>query len=174
MKDSEERWRCDRGFTIIEIVIAVAILATALVTLLGVQASILERTVRDRNVQQAMLLAREALAAIESLDEPLDLQSEQMPIGQLLEKLGIEHGAWDAELEQLDLYTAQFNVTAWGIPGLDDEAMKRVSLVLFWGPDPRDQFEVVYFIPQDEGDEDAYDDSGDDLDDDDELEEGNA
>ena len=61
--------RRSSGFTLIEVVFAVLILAGSLVVLLGLQTSSLQLTGRGKMTQQAMLYARRILAPIETSKE---------------------------------------------------------------------------------------------------------
>lgn len=56
----------EQGFTLIEITLAILVLAGSFTVILGLLASATQRAVRDKNSQSAMLLARRILAAIET------------------------------------------------------------------------------------------------------------
>lgn len=54
-----------RGFTLIEVLVALAIIAFAVVGLLGLQARNIKAIARDQNLTRATLLARELLSQIQ-------------------------------------------------------------------------------------------------------------
>ncbi len=64
------RGRCDRGFTLLEVMVALAILATAFTALLGLHAQNLKTIARERSYTDALFLAREKLAQIELQKSP--------------------------------------------------------------------------------------------------------
>lgn len=138
----------DEGFTLMEIMIAIVILAFGLTTLLGLQSASVERTLRDRNKQQAMLMARSILALVETTTEPLDVMKENGTVREVLAKLQESSGVgFETDDEALDRFQAELEVDFWSIPNLDDDALKRVLVRVFWSDDPRDELEVIYFVP---------------------------
>ncbi len=141
------------GFTLIEVAIAVLILASALGVLLGMQSSVLSQTINDRKEQQAMLLARRILAALEVSEEILKVGVESSSAKDMLESFNIEVTDPD-ELKNLADLQATLQVSYSGMPGIDPEqAMKQIILRVYWGPAAADSFEVVYFVPNDENQE---------------------
>ncbi|MCO6431875.1 MAG: prepilin-type N-terminal cleavage/methylation domain-containing protein [Deltaproteobacteria bacterium] len=144
-----------RGFTLIEVVIAVVILSTAFITLLGLQSSIMKRTLRDEEKQQAMLLARSILAAIESNVDEIQPQDETLPAGEMIEKLLTDAAPRSEEGEDVQRFNllARLAVDVWGIPNLKDDAMKRIRLSIFSAEAPEEAFEVLFFIPNEDSSE---------------------
>ena len=63
------------GFTLIEVCLALLVLGGSMIVLLGLQSSIIGRTIRDSKKQRAMLLSRQILSAIETSNTPLVEQS---------------------------------------------------------------------------------------------------
>jgi prepilin-type N-terminal cleavage/methylation domain-containing protein len=150
------RRRSESGFTLIEIVIAIMILAVSLTVLIGLQSASIERAVRDRATQQAMLLARSILAGIEAARDPIPLGTIEGPALQLVQRFKAAPDGADFPPE-LDRFDASLQVEPVAIPLVKDgvptvvpDAMKRILLTIIWGPDPTEQFPVLYFIPNDE------------------------
>lgn len=139
--------RAAGGFTLIEITIAIVILSFALITLLGLQSSSVERTIRDRNKQKAMLLARNILALIEIRQEPMEIGEINGTVKDVLAKLEIDVPEGQDKEPDFSSYQAEVKVDNWEIPGLEENPLRRVFVRVFWGPDPRDSLEVVYFVP---------------------------
>lgn len=172
--------RCG-GFTLVEITFAILILAGSLIVLIGLQTSVLQRTTRDVETQQAVMFARQILSAVESLGMsetpiPLDIQDRQGTIAEILETL-IEPDPEDRRRLEEDSawYRARLLVEPWGIPRVDEEAMKRVQVTIFRLDEHsdalRELLSVQYYIPRDEGldvgageaeeDEESLEDQGD-------------
>lgn len=59
-----------RGFTLLEVMVALAILATAFTALLSLHAQNLKTIARERSYTEALFLARERLAAVELQGAP--------------------------------------------------------------------------------------------------------
>ena len=78
-----------RGFTLLEVVVALAILATAFTALLGLHTQNLKTIARDRGYTEALFLAREKLAQIElqGVPEPGD-RKDAWVSGQVRTALG--------------------------------------------------------------------------------------
>ncbi|MCB0334497.1 MAG: prepilin-type N-terminal cleavage/methylation domain-containing protein [Bdellovibrionales bacterium] len=144
--------KLDSGFTLIEVTLAIVILAGSLTILLGLQSAIIDRTVRDNNQKQAVMIARLILAAIESEEasgNPLPLQQTTAPIDDVLQSIL----STPFELPQtlkLEPFEATLLVAYAGIPGVAEEALKRIDLTISWGESNQERLDVVLFIPFDE------------------------
>ena len=144
------------GFTLMEVTIALLVLASALVVLLGLQSSSVQRAVRDRSQQEAMLAARSILAAIEIGAEDLETQDTTDSAAALFEKL--TGGARQDEEDRLsEKYQANLRVEELEIPVPNTDPkfaenpirLKQVILTVFWGESPNDQLRVVFLVPSD-------------------------
>lgn len=138
-----------QAFTLIEVTIAILVLASALAVLLGLQSSLLGLSIGDRQRQDATLLARRILSIIEAA--PQHSPGEQSGDG--LKMLG-EYVSLDdiqaSEMERLRSFQVQIDTTTMGIPGLAEDALYRIVLSVSWGPAPQDRIEVLYFDPNTE------------------------
>lgn len=140
-----------RGFTLIEIIIAVMILAFSLTALLGLQSSATDQAIRTRNKQQAMLMARKIMSAIELQGAIVQNTKIEAPAAQVLQKFLVqdpqetkkEKTAASTELP----LTANLTIEYWPVEGLPEKSIQKVSLSLFWSSNPADTIDVVYFIP---------------------------
>lgn len=141
--------RSQQGFSLIEIVFAVLIFAGSLVVLLGLQSSSLQLTARDKLTQRAMLYARRILAPLETSSDPIEIQDVEGTVRDLLAR--VTPGDIDlAQDESIDPnFRAHLKVESWGIPNINDEAMKRLSLTIRWSQSSDDMFQIVYFLPND-------------------------
>jgi prepilin-type N-terminal cleavage/methylation domain-containing protein len=149
--------RHETGFTLIEIVIAIMILSVSLVVLIGLQSASIERAVRDRATQQAMLLARSILAGIESSPDPIPVGAFDTPALQMVQQYRAAPEGADFPPE-LDRFSASLIVEPVAVPIIKDgvpavipNALKKILLTIYWGTDPTEQFPVLFFIPNDEG-----------------------
>ncbi len=141
----------DSGFTLIEVTLAIVILAGSFTILIGLQSAIIERTVRDNNQKQAVMIARQILAAIESEEassNPVPLQETTAPVQDILDSILGAPFEIPTTL-RLEPFQASLMVAYAGIPGVADEALKRIDLTVFWGDSINEQLHVVLFIPFD-------------------------
>jgi prepilin-type N-terminal cleavage/methylation domain-containing protein len=138
------------GFTFIEVVIALAVMASAAGIIIGMQGAALRRTARDTNAQQAMLAARRIMASIEALNpKNFNLQTqENQPISAILQTLGVTSLGDKDEAAAMGALSASLLVQEWPIPLLEKEAlMRKIILKIFWGPAWDETFEVIYLLP---------------------------
>ncbi|MDZ4787270.1 MAG: prepilin-type N-terminal cleavage/methylation domain-containing protein [bacterium] len=134
------------GFTLIEIAIAIFILATGLVIILGLQTATVSRSIDDRLRLQAMLIARRVLTGLETGDvEPKDQETSQPA----LEYLSTEDIRPEDE-EMYKKFTVNLNIGPWEIPGYDDLKVKRIFVKIAWGDKPEQSVPVFYFVPDNE------------------------
>lgn len=141
--------RKSRGFTLLEIVIAVAVLSISLITLLGLQAAATSEAVRTRNKQQAMLMARSIMTNIELDLDVLKDSSIQAPAEELLNQYGTPDPNDKTEkkpLDQVPLF-GELEIKTWNIPGVPDDSLRRIKLRVSWSNNPADSIEVLYFVP---------------------------
>jgi type II secretory pathway pseudopilin PulG len=140
----------EAGFTLIEVTLAILLLSGAMVILLGLQSAVMRRTYIDTQNQRAMMAARQVLSAVEASDLPVDTQETSGSLKEVLSGL-IEINAEDEKsLQDFEDLRVHLSVTFWGIPTVNDQAMKRVELTVSWSENPQDSLDVTYFIPNDE------------------------
>ncbi|MCB0317173.1 MAG: hypothetical protein KDD56_00345 [Bdellovibrionales bacterium] len=134
------------GFTIMEIVIAILILAASLTTLLGLQSASIKRTLLDKNQQKAMLAARAILAAIESQKSADDVQNSQGTVIQVLKQLIPLPPVEIPVDDPLNAFTAEIQVLPAELPGLQGNVMKQVFVRVDWGETEAESLSINYFI----------------------------
>ncbi|MBX7137277.1 MAG: prepilin-type N-terminal cleavage/methylation domain-containing protein [Oligoflexia bacterium] len=136
------------GFTLIEITIAIVIIASAMVIFLGLQSSIVDQTLRAGEQEQAMMLARRILAKYETSDDPLNVGETVWESGKTaLEDLDLFSDQDQEQLDTLNHFHIRLTIGTQGIPQLEEDAMKRLDLVIAWGAAPDQRFEVLYYVP---------------------------
>jgi len=145
--NKKARGNSERGFTLIEITLAILVLAGSFTVILGLLSSATQRAVRDKNSQSAMLLARRILAAIETSKDIPNTGVQEDPANRLLATLmpGIEENS--PELEDGKIFNARMTTEDWPV-GEDKDSLVRISLVLSWSDSPGDSFYVTYFMPK--------------------------
>ncbi len=147
---SKRKEHRNSGFTFIEVVIALAVMASAAGIIIGMQGAALRRTTRDTYAQQAMLAARRIMASIEALNpKNFNLQTqENQPVSAVLQTLGVTSLSDKDEAAAMSALNASLLVEDWPIPLLEKEVlMKRIILRLFWGQGWDEAFEVIYLLP---------------------------
>ncbi|MEZ4754741.1 MAG: hypothetical protein R3A13_10620 [Bdellovibrionota bacterium] len=156
------------GFTIMEIIIAILILAASLTTLLGLQSASIRRTFTDKNQQKAMLAARAILSAIEVQSSADDVQSDQGTVIQVLKNLIPLPPVEIPVQDPLNLFTAELIVTPAKLPGLDGDVMKQAILKVSWGETEAESLSLNYFIANSDlsagGSSDSEEDEEDEAD----------
>ena len=143
----------NRGFTFIEVTVALALLAVAASILIGMQGAAVRRTLRDTNAQTAMLVARRIMASIEILnDAEFSFPSQSnAPVIDLMQQLNITGLGAKAESPALNNMTANISVEDIEIPIPTNESieqMRRVILKLTWGPGYDESIQLVYQRPR--------------------------
>jgi len=145
--------RCARGFTLIEVVFALVILGASLVVLLGLQSSLITRTLRDESQEQALLLTRRLLAPLEAglsstntveiTGTFQEVYSKIMPPGVSAQNSKSIEGAADPN----DSFNITYSIADWKIANIDADVMRKVSVIVSWGKATADRTTTNYFIP---------------------------
>lgn len=139
-----------QGFTILEVLVAVVVLAAAILPILGVQSAALDRVMRNEQEQKAVLIARQILAFIEGSEQVLGASRAEKTALELLQELasgakGVEYNP--VNKMQLREYNALFVVEPWNIEMLGETTLLRVVLEISWSQDPRDRVQIAYLVP---------------------------
>lgn len=149
-RQGEEVVARERGFTFIEVIIAVMLLAAAMSVLIGLESSAVQRLIYDRNTQQAMLAARRIMSMIEIHEDDLSFANQlQGPVLTVLNQLGAPNTGNEQERIALESLNASVMIEPWTPPGnnIEENSMNRVTLSIAWGPTPDEAFTILYFIP---------------------------
>ena len=122
-------WRANRGFTLLEVLVALAILAVSLVSLLGLHNYSLALVIREQNLTPALLLAQEMMARTQL--EGLAAASRQ-PSG-------------DFETIHPGLYP-RFRWQREILP-TEIDSLWEVRVRVLWGEREGERCELTYFTP---------------------------
>jgi prepilin-type N-terminal cleavage/methylation domain-containing protein len=144
-----------QGLTLIELMIALLLLAGAFTVLLGLQGSVLGRTFEDGRRLQAMLIARQILSAVESSDTALENQSKTGSVRDILEEVGTVDSEDDQRLASLAVFEVTLEVTDVQLPQIEGNLMKHLLLTVSWGEKANNAFLVDYFFPAEVAEDDA-------------------
>jgi type II secretory pathway pseudopilin PulG len=150
---ADKQKKTEGGFTFIELILALALLAASMTVFIGLQAAAVQRTIRDRNVQQAMLAARRIMAAIDT--NPTILEQGNIPpslLPNLFSQLGFRVSGNVEEQELLSSLQGELIIENWPlpVPNAEESPLRRLTVRIAWSPDPVDRFELVYYIPIDD------------------------
>lgn len=137
MKDKEG------GFTLVEIAVSVAILAIALVTLIGLQSSHIGNFIVERNRTQAALHGKYILSMLDVKKDPPEPGSSQRSLVDLLQELNAD---LDAEtIEDLRGWEYQQEVSIIPI-SLNEDGLREVRATISWGDRHTEEFTLVYYM----------------------------
>lgn len=142
--------RNETGFTLIEVMIALLMLASAASLLLGMQGASIARTLRDADAQQATLFARRFMTILEINSDTATLSSfGETPALNILQQFGLPEPETPQEQAALSRLSVSLNVEEWQLPlpNTDQNSMQRLTLKVFWGPGVDDTFNVSYLMP---------------------------
>jgi len=138
-----------RGFTLIEVILAVVVLASGLTIILGLQSSIVSQTIRDRNREYALLAGRQILAQLEAEQVGMEARDETKPLAAMLSEFkGTEKDDFSPEEQsRLKEFFAHMVTTGIKVPGIDIDVLTKISLTISWSSAPIDSVEIIYFVP---------------------------
>jgi len=168
----------DRAFTLIEVTLAILILAGALSVFVGLQTSAINMTIAARKQQQAMLLARRILTAIEYQQESLTSlrkdpghQKARGAVAVLEEFVDLDPEEKKDLQQRLADFFVELDVVDIALPSvsmdqkgqLEEQALKHILLRVFWGEAADQYFEVLYFVPGRPEGGDTGEDDGEEI-----------
>lgn len=144
-----QRGKHQRGFTFVEIIIALSLLAIAAGLLIGLQSAAVQRTLRDRSAQQAMLAARRIMASIEANADKLQISDQSNePLSAVLQTLGAPAPSATDNKQELDNLRVSLQFVDWDLPleNIENPAMRKVILTISWSDAPQDSFKIDYLM----------------------------
>lgn len=137
------------GFTLIEVVLALVVLGGSLVVLLGLQSSLITRTLRDETQEQAILLTRRLLAPLEAGIASTDAVEINGTFQEVYSKIFSEGGGHvdDAAQQPYVDFTVSYVISPWKVADIDADVMRKVTVTVAWGEASADRTTTNYFIP---------------------------
>lgn len=144
--------RAARGFTFVEVMVSLALLAASVSILIGMEGAAVRRTLRDMNEQQAILTARRIMAAIETEDaQNLTVNTDaNVPITELLERFNLTSPADQDNRDTLARMRATLAIQEQQIQVRPDQigVMLLIQLTIAWSASPYDQTTVSLLRPK--------------------------
>jgi prepilin-type N-terminal cleavage/methylation domain-containing protein len=140
-----------RGFTFVEVMVSLALLAASVSILIGMEGAAVRRTLRDMNEQQAILTARRIMAALETEDRSnLTMNSDaNVPVTELLERFNLTSPADQENKDTLARMRASLAIQEQQIQLRPDQiqVMILIQLTIAWSTSPYDQTIVSLLRP---------------------------
>ena len=137
----------ESGFTFIEIILAVTILAIAASITIGLQAASISRTIEDRNTQTALLAGRQILSMLEINEANLDNLDRDSSLSSLFSEYKVPITDDEGGKKELERFTGHLAITDWPIPGMSKGGMKQIALRISWGSEDFEGVDLLYFTP---------------------------
>lgn len=142
--------RSSGGFTLIEISIAILILAGSLAVILGLQASSVRRAAHDKLEMRAILASRRIMAEIETASDPIEVGIVKGTALDVLRSVSaLQKGVRDED-GSLQGLNAELDVAYRDLPGVGEKVMKEIKLKVSWGQADSDAYSLTYFIANDD------------------------
>lgn len=140
--------RREGAFTLIEVLIAIVLLATGVTTLYGLQAANTRTTLQMANEHHAVLLARQFFATMDVRPDgapPVGERTVEGSFEELYGAIGMKPPplSEDARVR----FRVRMVVDTWALGDLLPKPMRRMRLRVFWGPTDRDGVALTYFLP---------------------------
>lgn len=141
-----------RGFTFLEVMVALSLLAVSASILIGMQGAAVRRTLRDLRAQQAILAMRSIMSSIESVKTP-DLPfgaQDNRPVLDLLQELGQPAPTDEKIAEGFASLSASIQIDEYPMPisEADVVQLRRVSVAVIWGSNFDQSIQVTYIRGQ--------------------------
>ncbi len=141
----------ESGFTFVEVIVALTLMAVAASLLIGLEGAAVRRTMRDTQAQQAMLAARRIMSSIEAMrtKEFTLANVDNQPAAAVIQQLGGPSSDDQSETKALDLLSATIQVEDWVLPLPQTEStpLKRILLNVAWGTEVDESISVLYLMP---------------------------
>lgn len=137
--------KSQKAFTLIEITIAVFMLASALVVLLGLEQSNISRTLNDQNRKIALGLARKVMSAIEL--EKIEINVDEEKDGKVLDFFKQNNIEYDKdEKDRLENFSVVLKASSPNLAGFEqDNLIKLIELKISWGETHRESLSIIRY-----------------------------
>lgn len=135
-----------KGFTLIEITVAVSILSLALVALLGLQSKMVDTYYSEASRVKASFIAQYMMTMLEVDPEPPETGIKEGDLVSRLDEIGFFHRNEKKEQEKPYLnWTYRQDVQSFDLP-LFKDAMREVRIDVKWGRTENETFSLIYYI----------------------------
>ncbi len=140
------------GFTLIEISIAILMLATSLVVLIGLEQSSMQRAINDKDRRVALSVARRIMSDIEIKKITIDIdQKKEDKLLNFLKQNDFELEDDDIEKKNLEKFSIVLQASSPPLAGIEqDNLIKLIELTISWGETNREKLYLIRYIEPDE------------------------
>jgi prepilin-type N-terminal cleavage/methylation domain-containing protein len=139
------------GFTMLEIMIAISILAVAVVPSLGLNNASLSRLYQNEKEFRAILIARQVMSFFEASGRSPNPQESDGEALQIVNELGrFTTGIPYTHPNPLELdgFYIFLKVDPLQIENFPDDKLLKVSVVVSWGTEVKDSLELIHIVPK--------------------------
>jgi prepilin-type N-terminal cleavage/methylation domain-containing protein len=134
----------EKGFTLLEITVAVAILGVGLTTLIAAQANLINRYLEEKRLFQASLYAQYLMTFIELDNNPPELGTKTDRLYSELNEHGYFKDLKNKNLrKEIKDWTVKKTVTPFDFLEYED-IMRRIDLEISWG-NKEGSYSIVYY-----------------------------
>jgi prepilin-type N-terminal cleavage/methylation domain-containing protein len=140
------------GFTLIEVALAILLLATALTIIVSLQSAVVEQSISNSEREEALLYARSILSSYEIAENLIPKAQSKISLYTYLKDSNLLP-TQDRYLEDhLKNYTIDIEVEPWKIPGFEElnlgrDGLTRITTRIIWGDGIAQQAAIDYFVP---------------------------
>lgn len=145
------------GFTLLEILIALAILGVGFITLIGLQSSAVSITLNDGDRLGATMVARRILAHLEATRPALNPTDTTGSPSTIISQFATTPDL-RGELDDAN-YRVHLQIEPWAPEGLNPNLLKRITLTVSWGNGANDFVRVLYFAVREQDDSNTESDT---------------
>lgn len=140
------------GFTLIEISIAILMLATSLVVLIGLEQSSMQRAINDKDRRVALSVARRIMSDVEIKKITIDIdQKKEDKLLNFLKQNDFELEDDDIEKKNLEKFSIVLQASSPPLAGIEqDNLIKLIELTISWGETNREKLYLIRYIEPDE------------------------
>ena len=143
---AEKKNSGSRGFTLIEVAVAVALLGASLTTLIGFQTRLIDNYVAERNMLRATMAAQYLITFVEVESDPPEpgkiegdlidaLRDKGYFDGDSLDGFDKTFAGWTYKIETTSVDYAEFT-----------DILRRIEISVIWDGGARDRVSLVMFV----------------------------
>ena len=136
----------EKGFTLVEIAIAVAILGLAFTTLISLHTKMLNSYGIEKNRNQAAMIGQYIFTMLEVAPAPPEVGADNGNLKSKLQDLGYfdtDNEKWKSD--DIDDWQFTQTVVSEGLLDIQD-VYRRIELKISWGNGSEDSFDLIYFV----------------------------
>lgn len=137
--------RHSQGFTLLEVLISVVILALAFATVSGLQSATITATLRMGEKQQAILVMRQLFSAIEEDLSRVSPQQLEGPPSEIYRSI-FEGQKMSVQSELDQRFRVKYVAEAFNAPNIPPESLIKITITISWGASTADSLTTTYLV----------------------------